>query len=113
MQAQDTPEQLWEKITSFVRISQEHVTAGGEANLSGLDEKVQQLCDAILNMSGPDAIAYEKKLIILNDSLTVLRDAMEKNQAKVRDELSSLDLRHKAARAYQISDHHVKPSKPE
>lgn len=109
----NTPEQLLEQISAFVEATVAHVADGGDADLAGLDAKVQELCDAVLDLPRPEALVYEEKLAALVDSLSGLKDGLESLQGEVRGELASLDIRHKAARAYQTGSSQPLPPKTE
>lgn len=107
----DTPEQLWEHIARFVVDTQEHVAQGGDADLSGLDAKVQELCDAVLDLPSAEAAVYQERLAALGSALENLKSGLELVQGEIEDELSTLDRRQKAAKAYTIA--FTPPVKPE
>ncbi|MBM3617469.1 MAG: hypothetical protein FJX23_02875 [Alphaproteobacteria bacterium] len=107
----ETPEELWEHIARFVLATQEHVSNGGDADLSGLDAKVQELCDAILDLPREEAAVYEERLGALGEALETLKLGLENVQGDIEAELSSLDRRQKAAKAYTTAA--VPPVKPE
>lgn len=109
LQEKDTPEQLVEKISAFIRLSLEHVADGGEANLEGLDAKVKELCDAVLDMPKPKALEYEKKLEDIAADLDILKRGMVMAQEELEQQLAELNLRHKAAKAYKISEGGLPP----
>lgn len=98
------PEELLEQIRSFVAVAQEHVREGGDANLEGLDEKVKDLCEAVLDMPKPEADKYTDALQVLAEDLTQLKAGMEQSQMEVRQQLDSLNMRHKAVKAYTTTD---------
>lgn len=108
----ETPEQLWEQIARFVLVTQEHVAQGGDADLAGLDAKVQELCDAILDLPREEAAVYEQRLGALGEALETLKLGLENVQGEIEDELSSLDRRQKAAKAYTTAAV-TQPVKPE
>lgn len=97
------PQELLQQIRSFIAISREHVGSGGEADLSGLDDKVKELCDAVLDLPKPEADAFAPQMDRLIEELDALKAGMEKAQAEVREQLDSLNLRHKAALAYKTT----------
>lgn len=99
-----TAKELLEQIHSFIALSKEHVAQGGDADLSGLDGKVQELCEKVLDMPKPEADVYGKELAILADELTELRAGMETAQVEVREQISALNARQKAAKAYKTSE---------
>lgn len=99
-----TPQQLLEQIRSFIEVTKVHVSQGGDVDLSGLDEKVRELCEAVLDMPKPEADDYAVALQELADDLTALKTGMEVVQKDVRQQLDVLNLRQKAAKAYKTSD---------
>lgn len=107
----ETPEQLWEQIALFVVKTQEHVAQGGDADLSGLDAKVQELCDAVLDLPSEEAAVYEERLGALGEALENLKTGLEQVQGEVEEEISSLDRRQKAVKAYTTAVN--PPVKPE
>lgn len=104
MTAQESPEQLLERLTTFIDASREHVATGGDADLEGLDAKVQELCDAVLDMPKAEAAAFQEKLAVLAGQLNALRDGLEAMQEDVRRQIAGLDLRHKAVKAYKNTE---------
>lgn len=110
-----TPKELLEQIRSFIAVSKEHVAAGGEVELSGLDDKVKELCEAVLDMSKSEADTYTDALQELSGELNTLKADMERVQKEVREQLDGLNLRQKAAKAYkttEVADKGRKPPKP-
>lgn len=104
MTAKETPEQLLERLTVFIETTRDHVAEGGEADLEGLDGKIQELCDAVLDMPKAEALIFQEKLVFLVAQLTALKDNLEAVQDDIRQQLSSLDLRHKAVKAYKNTE---------
>lgn len=99
-----TPRELLEGIMAFIATTREHVEQGGEVDLDGLDEKVRELCEAVLDMPKPEADSYADELHRMGEELTLLKADMEKAQKEVREQVDALNLRHKAAKAYKITE---------
>lgn len=110
--ANPTPKELLQQIRSFIAVSKEHVAAGGEVELSGLDDKVKELCEAVLDMPKAEADKYTAALQELADDLTRLKTDMETVQKDVRQQLDALNLRQKAAKAYTTTEAVDKGNKP-
>lgn len=106
------PQELLETIRQFVETAKAHVAEGGEAELTGLDAKVQELCEAVLDMPKSEADNYSKPLQQLAEDLTVLKVEMETTQAEIRQQLDALNLRHKAAKAYKTTEGSAPPPPP-
>ena len=98
------PQELLEQIHSFIAVTREHMATGGDVELEGLDDKVRELCEAILDMPKPEADHYTNALQELATDLTELRSSMEKAQTEVREQIEGLNLRHKAAKAYKTAE---------
>lgn len=99
-----TPRELLDGILAFIATTREHVEEGGEVDLDGLDEKVRELCEAVLDMPKPEADTYAEELQTMAEDLTLLKASMEKAQKEVRQQVEALNLRHKAAKAYKTSE---------
>lgn len=110
--AKPTPKELLQQIRSFIAVSKEHVAAGGEVELSGLDEKVKDLCESVLDMPKSEADTYTAALQELAEDLTTLKAEMETVQRDVRQQLDALNLRQKAAKAYTTTEAVDKGGKP-
>ena len=108
-----TPQELLQQIHAFIAVTREHVGTDAEVDLSGLDDKVQQLCEAVLDMPKPEADQYTDALQTLAEELTVLKSGMEQAQTGVREQIDALNLRHKAVKAYKTTEADTYKKKPE
>ncbi|MCH2546991.1 MAG: hypothetical protein MK052_05225 [Alphaproteobacteria bacterium] len=96
--------ELLKQIRSFIDTTHTHLEQGGEVDLAGLDEKVQELCEAVLDMPKAQADAYNQPLADLATDLTTLRDNMQVVKTDVREQLDALNTRQKAAKAYKTNE---------
>ena len=110
MSKKNNPQELLQQIRSFISVTKMHVNDGSEIDLSGLDAKIQELCEAVLDMSKAEADSFQQSLSELAEELDDLKAKMETAQAEVRDKLNALNMRHKAAKAYTTHEA-VKPPK--
>lgn len=101
-------QELLQQIRSFIAVTKQHVGTGGDADLAGLDDKVKELCEAVLDMPKPEADSYRPELEALTEELTELKAGMVNAQSEVREQIDALNLRHKAAKAYKTTEA-VKP----
>lgn len=110
----DTPtaQDLLAQIHAFVETTRNHIATGGEVDLEGLDAKVQELCEMVLDMPKAQADEYRQPLTDLATELTELKQGMEAVQNDVREQLNELNVRHKAAKAYKTNETY-KPKKTE
>jgi uncharacterized membrane protein YdfJ with MMPL/SSD domain len=104
------PQELLVQIRSFISITKAHVGSSNEIDLTGLDGKVQELCEAVLDMPKPEADSYQQALSELVIELDELKAKMISAQEEVRDKLNALNMRHKAAKAYKTGEA-TKPTK--
>lgn len=106
-----TPQELLAQIEAFIEITRTHIRDGGEVDLAGLDSKVQELCEQVLDMPKAQADEYQKPLADLAAELTELKASMAAAQNDVQDQLNALNMRHKAAKAYKTSEAVQPPKK--
>jgi DNA anti-recombination protein RmuC len=111
MSEQATAQELLEQIKSFLTMTRSHLGEGGDVDLEGLDSKVQELCEHVLDMPLPEAEVYRKELAALAQELNTLKADMEQAQYEVREQIGALNARHKAARAYKTGEA-MKPKTP-
>lgn len=112
MSDKPAPQELLQHIRSFVSVTKGHIGSGGEIDLSGLDVKVQELCEAVLDMPKHEADAYQQSLSELVAELDELKATMVAAQTEVRDQLNALNMRQKAVKAYKTNEA-VSPKKTE
>lgn len=100
---QDTKE-LFENIAKFVDDSRNLLTQGANAELSGMDKKVQELCAGVLQVSDDEREKYADLLQSLMDDLTALESDLVTKREALAHEIRYLSSHKKANTAYKISD---------
>lgn len=102
--SEQTPKELLTQIRSFIATAKAHLAGGGDVDMTGLDGKVRELCDRVLDMPKPEADAYAVEMEALVEELDALKIDMVTAQAGLRQQIEGLNLRHKAAKAYTTSE---------
>lgn len=101
---EQTAKELLTQIRSFIGTAKAHLAEGGEVDMTGLDGKVRELCDRVLDMPKPEADAYATEMEALVEELDALKIGMVSAQAEVRRQIEGLNLRQKAVKAYATSE---------
>lgn len=102
--SEQTAKELLVQIRGFIATAKAHLADGGEVDMTGLDGKVRELCDRVLDMPKPEADAYTVEMEALVDELDTLKTDMVTAQAEVQRQIEGLNLRQKAAKAYTTSE---------
>lgn len=95
------PQALLDSITGFVANAKEAAERGEEVDLTGLDDRIQELCNGLLDIPREEAQGFMGKLQALNSDLTELRQHLEVMRENVQEKLNTLNAQQKAARAYK------------
>lgn len=73
----------------------------GEAvDLTGLDVKVEALCQAVAGLPEAERAPFKRRLIDLMDRLNKLVATLETQRAAISDDIRGLTSRHRAVSAY-------------
>lgn len=113
MSDKPAPQEMLQHIRSFIGVTKTHIGSGGEIDLSGLEVKVQELCEAVLDMPKHEADAYRQSLAELVAELDGLKAQMMAAQAELRNQLNTLNMQQKAVKAYKTNEAIVPPKKSE
>lgn len=97
-------EKLFDDIAQFIAESHALLDAGAMMELSGLDEQVRTLCDAVLTLSQDERVIYADRLQQLLGDLKALGDALVESRDKIAEELRGVADHKKANKAYRIVD---------
>lgn len=95
------PEELFESIERFIADSQKLLERGEITELTGLDARIEILCDEVAQLTTDDRIKYADRMQRLFDSLSVLGKNMEKARDMLGSEIRSLSGQQKAHMAYR------------
>lgn len=96
--------QLFSDISDYIASSMALLEKGEVENLSGLDQKIQHLCETIVHLSESDRLLYAEKLEQLNIDLLHLSDAMHRHKATITAEINKTSNVRKASIAYKTAD---------
>jgi hypothetical protein len=97
-------EMLFREIETFITDSSALLDAGDYLELSGLDSQVRTLCEAVLQLSQEERIAYADRLQQLLADLKILGDRMVHQRDQLAEEIRGLSQHKKASKAYKIVD---------
>lgn len=101
---QQTPQQMFDMVHGFLAKAREALASGDVVDLSGVEGKVQELCDRVMHMPVGQAQVFRDQLATLAEDFTAFRQELETAQAEVKGAVDGLNLREKAAKAYRRSD---------
>lgn len=106
MTAQETlsPEELFDRINTFIEESRAMIREGAMMDVEGLDRKVKELCDMVLTLSQQERLQYADKLQTLLGDMGQLGEEMSQLRDRMGDEIRSLSKAKKAAVAYNVAD---------
>lgn len=99
-----TAQDLFKHIETFVVDSRILLGQGASVELAGLDEKVQVLCNQVLQLSQDDRVEYAELLQKLLEELTLLGEDMLKQKDAIANEIRYLSSHKKASVAYKVAD---------
>lgn len=102
--SEQNAKELLTQIRSFIGTAKTHLAEGGDVDMTGLDGKVRELCDRVLDMPKPEADAYAVEMDALVEELDTLKLDMVSAQAGLRQQIEGLNLRHKAVKAYTTNE---------
>jgi hypothetical protein len=95
-------EALFDGIAQFIAESRALLDANKMLELSGLDDHVQSLCDAVLQLSQEDRLKYADRLQFLLGDLKALGDNMVEKREVLAEEMRHVSHHKKASTAYRV-----------
>lgn len=109
-QTQQNPQALFEQVREYINDAHEICERGEYIELVGLDDRVQQMCEAIQAMTQEEAKTYEQELESLMQKLDGLQEILVQRRDALGEEVSDTNKHQQAARAYANSQ--MQPSAP-
>jgi len=98
----NSAETLFNEVAQFIDESRALLEANKMLELSGLDDNVQTMCDAILRLSQAERMEYADRLQQLLGDLKALGDSMVEKRELLAGEIRDLGTHKKASTAYRI-----------
>ena len=98
------PEELFSKIAAFVAESRDLVKNGAMLEIEGLESRIDELCNILLNLSQEQRVIYADKLQVLLADIGKLGEEMMALRDVMGDEIRSLTSVKKASVAYRVVD---------
>jgi hypothetical protein len=95
-----SPQQRLEALEQELARCAGMLDQGDVPSLSGIELEVKVLCDQVLQMPTGEAGEYIQRLQALSDAFSVLGEVMAEQRDALREELTGLQARQKAHRAY-------------
>lgn len=92
---------LFDEVDRFIADSRTLLQAGAIVQLSGLDERVAQLCEAVLTLTQDDRIQHAQRLQQLLWNLNDLGETMAQYRDAMAEEIKHLGQHQKANLAYR------------
>lgn len=96
------PPKLFEQIERFIAESTQLLQEGAIIELSGLDDHVRALCEAVLQLSQQERVEYADKLQSLLGDLNALGETLVAQRDQIGREISGLARHKKANTAYTV-----------
>lgn len=90
---------FFSEMEQYIADSRATVAAGKELELAGLDDKIDALCNRILELSQDERMLYESRLQELLGSLNALG-----NEMRAQGDVKEIPQHRKASVAYQTAD---------
>jgi len=95
---------LFADVEHYICSATTMLEKGEYTQLFELEDKVRDLCQAVLEIPLEEGRRFTGKLDDLRRQLDILQQLMESHQNKVRDQLASLGIKKRANEAYAKSD---------
>lgn len=96
------PQALFDDISRFVAESRQLLEQGALMEMAGLDQRVKQLCETVLQLSQQERLTYAENLQQLLGDLNTLGEMMVAQRDQVAAEIRQLNQHKKANAAYRI-----------
>lgn len=98
------PEKLFDDISAFIDDSRKVLDAGGVVQLTGLDERVELLCHAVLQLSDDERVKNATRLKELVQALQALGETIAAERDAVAESLRGLSGHRQASVAYSKAE---------
>lgn len=92
--------ELLNEVRSYIDDAAAKLDHGEISTLSGLDTKIEELCKQIAALPATEGKLYAEELRKIHNKLDALQQQMVVTQQKIEQELTMLNTRQKAAKAY-------------
>jgi len=92
---------LFSNIEQFISDSHSLLAQGAVMELVGLDDRVAELCEAVMQLSQDERIEHAGQLQKLFGDLTLLGNALAEHRDNVAGEIRGLSQHKKASNAYR------------
>ncbi|MDX1975858.1 MAG: hypothetical protein SFT92_09330 [Rickettsiales bacterium] len=102
--SQYSPDDLLNAIAQFIEESRVHIEQGAYTELSGLEDHVRTLCEAVMTLSQEERDHYSERLKFLFDELTLLGNVLVHKRDELNDQMKELSSHKKANIAYKVAD---------
>ena len=100
-----------DQTSNVIERFRDSVAEGSVIDLTGLDQKIEGMCDAINELPADQRITVKSTLIGLIDDLNTLVESLTVQQDKVSEGLKGVISREKAVSAYGKGINTTKPGK--
>ncbi len=98
------PYKIFEEVSDLITESRAMLLSGEMIELAGLDERVNNLCEAILALTEEERTLYADKLQYLMVELQTLGDTLKAGKDKLGEEILDIPSHRKATVAYLTVD---------
>ena len=89
-----------DQTSSVIERFRSSVAQGEIIDLTGLDQKIEGMCNAIIELPEDERVTVKATLIGLIDDLNALVDMLNRQQEKASEELKGVTSRERAVSAY-------------
>jgi hypothetical protein len=94
----------FDRLTFFIEEGNKLLATGQSMELSGLEEQIDMLCGAVMDLPEVERVQYQERLTDLLNELTKLGKGLIEHHRDIVEELQSLPSQKKANIAYKTAD---------
>jgi predicted nucleic acid-binding Zn-ribbon protein len=95
------PNRLLAELQAFIKRCHDLLDEGKEPDLTGMDEQVDRVCKAIMEMPGDQAEKMTQKMENVARELSQLGDELDRKKKQINDQMNSLSQQQQANTAYK------------